>query len=190
MCKTRTIENIPIGRSLWVYKIRSVANFLRSFYLLKIKKPWIIAEGMTRIHGTVHLNSPHKKIKFGKFVQLGPLCHISCDISFGNYVLCAARVSFVGRNEHRYDVLGLPIWQSPRGKDKMTIVGNDVWIGHGATIIAGVHIGDGAVIAAGSVVTKDVESCSIVGGNPANFIKYRFPSLEERQKHLETLKSL
>ncbi|MFQ7156081.1 MAG: CatB-related O-acetyltransferase [Merdimonas faecis] len=54
------------------------------------------------------------------------------------------------------------------------IVGNDVYIGFGATIIGPCKIGDGAVIAAGAVVTKDVEPYEIVGGVPASRIKYRF----------------
>jgi len=55
-----------------------------------------------------------------------------------------------------------------------TTVGNDVWIGTNALIIPGVVIGDGAVIAAGSVVTKDVSPYAIVGGVPAQIIRYRF----------------
>jgi acetyltransferase-like isoleucine patch superfamily enzyme len=54
------------------------------------------------------------------------------------------------------------------------VIGNDVWIGTGVTIMSGITIGDGAVIAAKSVVVKDVEPYSIVGGNPAKFIKKRF----------------
>jgi virginiamycin A acetyltransferase len=54
------------------------------------------------------------------------------------------------------------------------IVGNDVWIGYNATIMAGVKVGDGAIIAANSTVVKDVEPYSIVGGNPARGIKRRF----------------
>lgn len=53
-------------------------------------------------------------------------------------------------------------------------IGNDVWIGNGATILSGVTIGDGAVIAARAVVVKDVEPYSIVGGNPAKHLRYRF----------------
>jgi len=64
------------------------------------------------------------------------------------------------------------------------IIGNDVWIGTYATIHSGVTIGDGAVIASNAVVTKDVEPYSIVGGNPAKHIKYRFPQ-EIREKLLE-----
>jgi virginiamycin A acetyltransferase len=56
-----------------------------------------------------------------------------------------------------------------------TIIGNDVWIGYNASIMAGVTIGDGAIIATKSVVTKDVEPYTIVGGNPAREIKKRFP---------------
>jgi len=56
-----------------------------------------------------------------------------------------------------------------------TVVGNDVWIGRDVIIPGGVKINDGAIIAAGSVVVKDVPSFGIVGGNPARLLKYRFP---------------
>lgn len=59
------------------------------------------------------------------------------------------------------------------GNSKVRI-GNDVWIGANAVILPGVTVGDGAVIAAGAVVTKDVKPYSIVGGVPAKLIKYRF----------------
>lgn len=56
------------------------------------------------------------------------------------------------------------------------VVDDDVWIGYRSIIMAGVHIGVGAIIAAGAVVTKNVEPYSIVGGNPARIIKFRFES--------------
>lgn len=55
-----------------------------------------------------------------------------------------------------------------------TVIGNDVWIGSEAMIMAGVNIGSGAVVAARAVVTKDVPPYAVVGGNPAQIIKYRF----------------
>jgi len=54
------------------------------------------------------------------------------------------------------------------------IIDNDVWIGTGTIILSGIHIGNGAIIAAGSVVTKDVPAYALIGGNPAKIIKYRF----------------
>jgi len=55
-----------------------------------------------------------------------------------------------------------------------TVIGNDIWIGYDATIMPGVNIGDGSIIASCSVVTKDVPAYSIVGGNPAKLIRRRF----------------
>ncbi len=55
-----------------------------------------------------------------------------------------------------------------------TVVGNDVWIGQNVTVMPGVHIGDGAIIAANSVVTKDIPPYCIAGGNPCKIIRCRF----------------
>lgn len=57
-----------------------------------------------------------------------------------------------------------------------TIIGNDVWIGRNVTVMPGVKIGDGAIVAANCTVTKDVEPYAIIGGNPAKVIRYRFSS--------------
>ena len=54
------------------------------------------------------------------------------------------------------------------------IIEDDVWIGFGSIILSGVHIHQGAIVAAGSIITKDVPAYSVVGGNPAKIIKYRF----------------
>ncbi|MFE1382504.1 CatB-related O-acetyltransferase [Streptomyces sp. NPDC058740] len=59
-----------------------------------------------------------------------------------------------------------------------TIVGNDVWFGHGATVMPGVRIGHGAIIAAGAVVTRDVPDYAIVGGNPARLIRTRYDAAD------------
>jgi acetyltransferase-like isoleucine patch superfamily enzyme len=67
---------------------------------------------------------------------------------------------------------------------KDTVVGSDVYAGWGAVILSGVTIGDGAIIGAAAVVTKDVEPYAIVGGNPAKIIRYRF-SEEQRQALLQ-----
>jgi virginiamycin A acetyltransferase len=67
-----------------------------------------------------------------------------------------------------------------------TIIGNDVWMGHKSIVMPGVQIGDGAIIATNSTVTKNVEPYSIVGGNPAREIRKRFS--DEKIKILKDLK--
>lgn len=56
------------------------------------------------------------------------------------------------------------------------VIGNDVWIGRNALLLSGITVGDGAVIGAGSVVSRDVEPYSIAAGNPARHVRYRFPA--------------
>lgn len=71
-------------------------------------------------------------------------------------------------------------------KEFFVEIGNDVWIGAHTLILAGVHIGDGAIVASGAVVTEDVPAYSIVGGIPAKLISWRFD--EENINFLEKLK--
>lgn len=161
--------------------IRSIMNNIRRWYMLRIKYRWIKSKGFLRLPFETNIWSPHNDITFGHHVQFGPNCTIQCDIEFGNYVLVAANVSFIGKDDHLFDKIGTPIWNSGRGDSYKTRIGNDVWVGHGAIVMAGVNIGDGAIIAAGAVVTKDVPPCAIVGGNPAKIIKYRFTEVGIKQ---------
>ena len=184
------VNNIVPGRSKFVTAIRRIANYLRSIWMLKVRYPWVKCHGFSRIPGSTVIWSPHKDVTIGDRVQFGPNCKIQCDIEFGNSILMASNVAFVGKDDHITNIPGKTIWNSGRGDSRKTVVGNDVWIGHGAVIVAGVHIGDGAIVAAGSVVVKDVEPCTIVGGNPARFIKNRFATEEEKEVHLQYLKTL
>ena len=162
--------------------------------MLTIRYPYVYVASRSkrsiRIPVSTRIWSPHKDVTIGNFVQFGYNCRIQCDIKFGNYILIAYDVSFVGKDDHGVSMPGETIWNSGRGDTQKTIVGNDVWIGFGVIVIGGVKIGDGAIVAAGSVVTKDVEPCTIVGGNPARFIKNRFKTEEEKEKHLQYLKTL
>ena len=151
-------------------------------------QPWIKTHGMVRIPTNVKIFSPNKDVTLGKYVQFGPNCYIGADIHFGDYVLCAPNVKFIGRNEHSFDNPESTIWEGRRGTDIPTEIGSDVWIGFGATIMGGVRIGDGSLGAAGSVVTKDVAPRMIVGGNPASIIRPRFRSDADSQAHEDFIK--
>ena len=79
------------------------------------------------------------------------------------------------QSEHEARIRGLYVEHS---RKPLPIICNDVWIGAGAMILNGVTVGDGAIVAAGAVVTKNVPPYSVVGGNPAKVIKYRFTDEE------------
>lgn len=109
--------------------------------------------------------------------------HDTCVI--GRYCSIAKNVTIMAGGEHRTDwITTYPIREmfglvgaNRRGHPATkgpTVIGNDVWIGYGATILSGVNVGDGAVIGARAVVTRDIEPYSIVAGNPARHIRYRF----------------
>lgn len=103
---------------------------------------------------------------------MGHFCHLAAPAKIGDDVLLAACVSFVG-GDHKIDGIHGPMREAGRAKIRPILVENDVWIGHGSIILHGVTVHSGAVVAAGSVVTKDVPPRSIVGGNPAKVIRYR-----------------
>jgi len=112
-------------------------------------------------------------VKAGNNVFLGRYVHIASNLIIGNDVMIASQVSFVG-GDHRIDEIGnTPMKDAGIEGWKTTRIGNNVWIGHGSIILAGINIADGAVVAAGSVVTKDVAENSIVAGNYAKEIRKR-----------------
>lgn len=133
-----------------------------------------------------------KKLLIGNNVHIGKDVHIEANSEIGDYCLIANRVAIIGRHDHDFTVIGLPIRYTPwvgskrfpsRFSDEKAIIESDVWIGYGAIILTGITIGRGAIIAAGSTVTKDVASYSIVGGSPARVIGKRFESLDAAANH-------
>lgn len=119
------------------------------------------------------LRNVGSSLKIGNNVGINHYCFIGVrgDIEIGNDVIFGPRVNIFSEN-HNFDKLDIPIKHQGVTKDK-TIIGNDVWIGANVSIMSGVKIGDGCVIAAGAVVTKDLPKHSIAGGVPAKIIKNR-----------------
>jgi len=103
------------------------------------------------------------------------------ELLIGNYVSIAPDVLFILASEHPYQgfstypyKVNKPEYEYEAVSKGNITVHDDVWIGARSIILSGVTIGQGAIIAAGSVVTKDVPPYAIVGGNPAKIVKYRF----------------
>ena len=138
--------------------------------------------------------TPYLTIGDGSYVVGGHFETYSdncCHILIGKYCSIAHDINFLLSMNHDYRTVTNFPWNTKTFFDianvspkisiptrvvnrRQIIIGNDVWIGRGATIMSGVRIGNGAVIGAESVVTKNVPPYAIVVGNPARIIKYRF----------------
>ena len=124
----------------------------------------------------------------GDKLIIGKFCQIASGI----------KIIMNGANHRMSSVTTYPLnimgngWEkvTPKLKDLSfkgdTVIGNDVWIGKNVTILPGVHIGDGAIIGANSVVTKDIPAYHIAGGNPCKIIRKRFE--DELINYLEEIK--
>ncbi|TAL66319.1 MAG: CatB-related O-acetyltransferase, partial [Legionella sp.] len=156
-----------------------VPNSQRTVFLKNIiKNPNILVGDYTYYDDPEDINNFEKNVLYhfdfiGDKLILGKFCQIATNVKFimngGNHDLHGfSSFPFVIFKSYWPEVPFVP------NRKKDTVIGNDVWIGYGATIMPGVNIGDGAIIATGAVVTKDIGPYEIVGGNPAKMIKTRF----------------
>ena len=152
---------------------------------------------------TLYTSSIHYSAKLGSNVYLGINVDVREDVSIGDYSYCSngtilfkgtkiGKYCSIGYNtqigppEHPVDYISTSphIYRNNMLKElcpwptddtiSPCIIGNDVWIGSNCTLIQGVKVSDGAIVAAGAVVTKDVPPYTVVGGVPAKVIKKRF----------------
>ena len=175
---------------------RKLITKIRDFYLVNYKwKAYSFGENFHAGRNVVLWAK--NSIKIGKNCYIGRNSQIECDVDFGDNIIIANNVAFVGKYDHNYHQIGTPIRLASQirdndynwyGLNSKTIVENDVWIGYGCIIMSGVTIKTGSIIAAGSIVTKDVEPYSIYGGNPAKKITNRFLTEEDRDKHISLVR--
>ena len=132
-------------------------------------------------------NKEYKRFSIGDFTYGKPNIikyDNTTQLTIGKYTSIADNVTILLGGEHRMDWVttypfnifdreAMHIEGHPSSKGNI-IIGNDVWIGYNCTILSGVTIGDGAVIAANTLVHKDIQPYEVVGGNPMKHIKYRF----------------
>lgn len=115
--------------------------------------------------------------EFGDHLTIGKFCSIASGVKF---IMGSANHRLSSISAYPFNVFG-GLWteRTPPHLSQLpfkgdTVIGNDVWIGRESVIMPGVRIGDGAIVAARSVVAKNVEPYTVVGGNPAQLIKSRF----------------
>ena len=158
-----------------------IPNYDRLCYLKNIvKNPRIKVGDFTYYDDLENVENFEKNIKYlfeftGDQLIIGSFCMIASGVSF---IMNGANHLIDAVSSYPFAVFGGDWASAMEGKSYPqkgdTYVGNDVWIGHRAAIMPGIHIGDGAIIAAYSVVTRNVAPYSIVGGNPAKEIRKRF----------------
>jgi virginiamycin A acetyltransferase len=146
-----------------------------------ITNPNIIVGDYTYYDDFERVENFEKNVKYhfdftGDNLIIGKFCMIASGVEF---IMNGANHLVNALSTYPFAIFGNGWQEAMAGKEypsKGNIeVGNDVWIGYKAVIMAGVKIGDGAIIGAYSVVTKDVEPYAMVGGNPAKEIRKRFP---------------
>lgn len=163
------------------YSIFPLENYDRLCFLKNIiKNPNIIVGDYTYYDDFEDVHNFEKNVKYhfdftGDKLIIGKFCMIASDVKF---IMNGANHLSNAISTYPFAVFGNGWEKSMEGKsypNKGNIeIGNDVWIGYNATIMAGVKIGDGAIIATNSTVVSDVEPYAVVGGNPAKEIKKRF----------------
>jgi acetyltransferase-like isoleucine patch superfamily enzyme len=119
-----------------------------------------------------HIRSP-RGLRAGTGVEIGRLSQLTCTggLTIGDDVLIGPRVTIV-TNNHAVEDPRVRI-KHQGSVDGPVVIGDDVWIGAGATVLAGVTIGSGAVVAAGAVVTRSVPDRAVVAGVPAKVLRSR-----------------
>lgn len=166
---------------------------LRCKILLAPHRNISIGNNTTFGRGTV-FQAPNK-MTVGNNVYIGKYCTLQADMEIGNNIDIANNVGMIGKYDHDYSKVGVSIKDAPwigdasydfKGKNQKIIIDDDVWIGFGSIVFTGVHVHRGAIIAAGSIVTKDVPPYAIVAGNPAKIKGYRFTE-EQIQEHEKIL---
>ena len=161
----------------WLYKM---------IYKIHVgKNTYFLGKAEIQSNGNIHIGNDCKispwvvfrewegYIKIGNYCSINSFCHISGNggVEIGNNVRIATQCVIISAN-HNFSDITIPIAQQGETRKKI-IIEDDCWLGAGVKVLAGVTIGKGCVIGAGSVVTKDIPEYSVAVGVPAKVIKSR-----------------
>ena len=153
--------------------------------LMYMRRPCFSKIGKDVIYHPTNSDLDYSHISTGDHVYIGSNCRLWATLShiyLSHHITLAPNVSIIAGN-HSFYIVGKFITDYQEcdkrsSDDKPVYVDSDVWIGTNVTILNGVHIGRGCVIAAGSIVNKDTPPYSVVGGVPAKVLKHRFTADE------------
>lgn len=153
-------------------------NYQQLFQYLRDIRMYLIRKRnrFKYVSKTAYIVSPkniHRDIKIGSYSFIGKNCRITIPAQIGKYVLLAQEVAILGE-DHITNIEGIPIIFTGRKKIRGVYIEDDCWIGYRSIIMDGVKIEKGSIVAAGAVVTKNVEPYTIVAGVPAKKISDRF----------------
>lgn len=119
----------------------------------------------------VDMRPPHF-IELGSFVSIGKNFTCEVDLRVGSHVLISSNVAVVGR-DHPFDDPAFTVYSHPRTDEALVEIGSDVLIGFGTIVVGSVKIGNGCIVGAGSVVTKELPPYTVCAGVPARPIRDR-----------------
>ncbi len=179
------LTQLPKGSGFWLWPLRPLAR-------QRLKRQLARCGPETSFDPVTSTFSGIGNISLGDAVFIGPRAFISvvnANLSIGDDTVIGPEFCVMG-GDHRFDLPGtLYRDTATTGVNEPIAIGCNVWIGARVTVLKGVRIGDGAIIGAGSVVTRDVPSQAIASGSPARVLRPRFEG-PDRERHADRLRGL
>jgi maltose O-acetyltransferase len=178
----KRVRKHGIRHSLFVFVFYAVANKLPPVgfpfgAISQYFRSYLVSKMLKECGQNLRVN-PGVSIGSGANISIGSNCNLSEKMRIighfygGNNLMFGPDVTIISYN-HKFDDLSIPMRAQGAADSQPVTFENDIWVGTKSIILPGVHVGSHAIIAAGSVVTKNVPDWAIVGGNPARVIKYR-----------------
>jgi acetyltransferase-like isoleucine patch superfamily enzyme len=187
----KVIYKISTFEKIFLFIQRVMDKTFKLFFNRQRVYTYLVAKSCFKVGVGLMVNNPcrgfNKNVTLGNHVNFNG-CEIlgSGEVIIGNYFHSGRFLHIITQN-HRYENAEAIPYDRIRIRKK-TVIKDFVWIGQSVTLIPGVTIGEGVIVAAGSVVTKDVPDLAIVGGNPAVIIRYRnkeeYYKLKSEKKYL------
>lgn len=165
-----------LGYVLYIIIAKHLPVSYAPFHLFSKQIRYVCAKLMLEECGT-NVNIERKatfstRLTIGDNSGIGINASIVGEVHIGNNVMMGPEC-IIYTLTHCSDRIDIPMCLQGSKADRPVFIGNDVWIGGRVTILPGIKVGSGSIIGAGSVVTKDIPSYAVVGGNPSKILKYR-----------------